>query len=109
MGLIENLEKMLESGQDSALLRFSLGNAYFGAGDYGSALPHLESAIGQDEHYSAAWKLYGRCLTELDRLAEAREVLEKGMKVAQDRGDIQAAKEMGVFCRRVKKRLDDNS
>ena len=32
MGMIENFERMLASGQDNALLRFSLGNAYLQAG-----------------------------------------------------------------------------
>ena len=105
VAMIENLEAMLERGQDSALLRFSLGNAYYGNGDPQSALPHLERALAQDAAYSAAWKLYGRCLTEAGRHKEAVEALDKGIDVAEGRGDIQAAKEMRVFRRRAEKSL----
>lgn len=103
--MIENLEVMLARGQDSALLRFSLGNAYYGNGDPEAALPHLESAVVQDPGYSAAWKLFGRCLADTGRYREAVEALDKGIGVAEGRGDIQAAKEMRVFRRRAEKML----
>ena len=37
---IVNLEKMLASGKDGALLRFGLGNEYMKAGDFGMAASH---------------------------------------------------------------------
>ena len=37
MGMIENLEAMLAQGNDSALLRFSLGQAWLKAGDPAAA------------------------------------------------------------------------
>ena len=103
--MIENLEAMLARGQDSALLRFSLGNAYYGDGDPEAALPHLERALAQDPAYSAAWKLYGRCLADAGKHREAVEAFDKGIGVAEGRGDIQAAKEMRVFRRRAEKSL----
>jgi len=105
MGMIENLEAMLAKGPDSALLRFSLGNAYFGAGEIGSALDHLESALDQDPGYSAAWKLYGRCLVESGRHEDAIRAFDRGIEVAEKRGDIQAAKEMRVFRKRAGRAL----
>ena len=105
MGVIENLEGLLAKGQDNALLRFSLGNAYFSTGDFEQALRHLAAAIEQDPRYSAAWKLYGRSLAECGRYDEAIDAFDKGIEVAEGRGDIQAAKEMRVFSKRAQKSL----
>ena len=109
MGMIENLEGMLARGQDNALLRFSLGSAYLKAGDNDSAVAHLAQAVAHDPQYSAAWKLYGKALTELGRLQDAMAAFDSGIQVAEAKGDIQAAKEMRVFRKRAEKRLAEPS
>jgi predicted Zn-dependent protease len=103
--VIANLEKLLGGPRDNALLRYCLGNEYLKAGDAARAIDHLRCALDKDPHYSAAWKLLGRALTEHGRLAEALEAYRSGITVAQARGDIQAAKEMTVFARRIEKAL----
>ena len=105
MGMIENFESMLASGQDSALLRFSLGNAYLQAGQVERAIEHLRSAVDQDPAYSAAWKALGRALLDAGQAEEAATALDRGIEVAEGRGDIQAAKEMRVFRKRAGKRI----
>lgn len=103
--IIANLEKMLASGKDSALLRFSLGNEYLKAGDNATAAQHLEHAVKFDANYSAAWKLLGKALADAGRLAEALGAYGQGIEVAEKRGDKQAAKEMAVFAKRIEKQL----
>lgn len=100
---ISVFEKMLASGQDSALLRYSLGQAYSKEGDNERAAEHFMRAVEQDPTYSAAWKLYGKALVELHRQPEAISVYEQGIKVAEQKGDKQAAKEMSVFLKRLRK------
>jgi Tfp pilus assembly protein PilF len=107
MSMIENLEKMLAAGQDSALLRYSLGTAYQKAGEMGPARAHLARAVELDATYSAAWKAYGKVLAELGLADDAKSAFEKGIEVAEQRGDIQAAKEMKVFLRRLTKKPAD--
>lgn len=102
---IENFEKMLASGKDNALLRFSLGNAYLSAGEAAKAVPHLQKAIEHDPRYSAAWKLLGRALNEAGDARGALDAYRQGIEIAQSKGDIQAAKEMTVFARRIEKFL----
>lgn len=102
---IENFEKMLASGKDNALLRFSLGNAYLGAGEAAKAVAHLQRAVEHDPKYSAAWKLLGRALNDAGDARAALEAYRKGIEVAQAKGDLQAAKEMTVFARRIEKSL----
>lgn len=103
--ILVNLEKMLAAGKDGALLRFSLGSEYLKTGDPAGAVPHLERAVEQDPHYSAAWKLLGRALAEAGRQEEALRAYRQGIAVAEQKGDIQAAREMAVFIRRIEKQL----
>lgn len=105
MAMIDNLEKLLAQGQDSALLRFTLGSEYLKADQPELAVTHLRAAVTQDAGYSAAWKLYGKALAAAGRHGEAIGIFDQGMQIAQDRGDIQAAKEMGVFRKRSQKAL----
>jgi predicted Zn-dependent protease len=103
MGMIENLQAMLGRGQDSALLRYSLGNEYLKQDAAAAAAEHLAEAVRQDPTYSAAWKLYGKALDALGRHAEAVSMLDQGIAAAEAKGDIQAAKEMRVFRKRAAK------
>ncbi|HZP88429.1 MAG TPA: tetratricopeptide repeat protein [Burkholderiales bacterium] len=104
---IPSLEKLLAAGKDSALLRFSLGNEYAKVGDFAMAAGHLQRAVDLDPNYSAAWKLLGLCLTELGQFQQALATYEHGIEVAEAKGDKQAAKEMHVFARRLRKRRDN--
>jgi Tfp pilus assembly protein PilF len=106
VGMVENLEAMLASGQDNALLRFTLGSALFKEGDVLRAVEHLRTAVELDPGYSAAWKIYGKALQSLDDPEAAREAFETGIAAAKKKGDIQAAKEMTVFLKRVQKAID---
>lgn len=105
MATIESLETLLRQGHDSPLLRFSLGSEYLSSGDSERALAHLSRAIEQDSSYSAAWKLYGKALEAAGRMEDAARAFDSGIAIAREKGDIQAAKEMEVFHRRVVKRL----
>jgi tetratricopeptide (TPR) repeat protein len=103
MSMIDSFEAMLASGQDNSLLRYSLGTAYLKEGDTGKAIAHLEMALQKDPDYSAAWKIYGKALTEAGRIDDAISAYEKGIEVAEGRGDKQASKEMSVFHKRLVK------
>jgi Tfp pilus assembly protein PilF len=103
MSVIANLEKMLFSGQDNAMLRFGLGSAYMQQNDCHGAIPHLESAVQHDPGYSAAWKLLGKAHTACGQPGEAKLAYEKGIDCAEKKGDLQAVKEMQVFLRRIEK------
>lgn len=105
---IATFERLLAAGKDGALLRFSLGSEYLKVADAPNAASHLERAVALDPDFSAAWKLLGRALTECDRLDAALTAYEHGITVADRKGDKQAAKEMAVFARRIRKQLDSS-
>ena len=100
---LQALQKLLESGREDALLRYSLGNEWLAAAEPAEAVPHLERAVELDPGYSAAWKLLGRALTETGDAGAAAAAYRHGIAVAEERGDKQAAKEMQVFLRRIEK------
>ena len=99
--LIKNLETILAGGQDNALLRFSLGTAYFKAKQYPQATEHFAKALKFDPEYSAAWKLYGKTLSQNGENTAAIDAYKKGIEVAERKGDVQAAKEMQIFLNRL--------
>ena len=103
MALVDNLEAMLARGQDNALLRYSLGGEYLKLNQFDKAAEHLRKAVTHDPKYSAAWKLLGKALAECGHKDEAIKAYEDGIKVAEEKGDKQAAKEMAVFLKRLLK------
>lgn len=103
--IIANLEKLLGSPRDGALLRYSLGNELLKAGDAPLAIQRLREAIERDAKFSAAWKLLGKALTDAGNTSEALAAYERGIAVAAERGDVQAEKEMTVFARRLRKAM----
>ncbi len=99
--IISNLQSMLEQGQDNTLIRFSLGSAYLNSKNYKQAIEHLAVALQHDPEYSAAWKLYGKALANAGKNNEAIVAYQHGIEVAEKKGDIQAAKEMKIFLKRL--------
>lgn len=105
MSTIGNLQAMLARGQDSPLLRYGLGLEYWKAGDPQQAIEHLTLALQHNPNHSASWKVYGRALVDAGRRADALAAFAQGIGIAERQGDIQAAKEMRVFHRRVEKEI----
>ena len=103
MSALENFEAMLAKGQDSALLRYSLGNEYSKLKDFSQASVHFQQAVKQNPDYSAAWKLYGKSLAACEQFEEAIQAYTQGIEVAERTGDKQASKEMQVFLKRLQK------
>jgi len=101
MNTIPTFEKMLDGPRDSALLRFGLGNEYLKIGDTEKAIAMFESAVARDPAYSAAWKALGKALAGAGQPAAARTAYAQGIAVAEARGDVQAAKEMKIFLKRL--------
>lgn len=101
--MLKELLKLLEKDPDNALLRFSIGSAYLKENELEQAKQHLAKSVELDPQYSAAWKLYGKTLQQNQENELAHIVLTKGIEIATDKGDIQAAKEMQVFLKRLSK------
>ena len=103
MGIIDNFEKMLADGRDNPLLRFSLGNEYLKSDNAVKAAGHLRAAVAQDAGYSAAWKLLGKALAQINDIDGAKSAYASGIAAANAKGDKQAAREMSVFLKRLER------
>ena len=103
--IIKRLEQLLDGPRDGALLRYSLGNEWLKAGDAQRAAAYLRAALERQPDYSAAWKLLGKALAVAGDTAAALVAYENGIAAATARGDVQAAKEMSVFARRLQRTL----
>ena len=101
--MISQLEKLLGTPRDGALLRYSLGLEHAKAGDLARAVEHLREAVARDPLYSAAWKALGKALADSNSPAEALAAFRQGIEAAKKKGDRQAEKEMTVFARRLEK------
>lgn len=99
---LKALEKMLERDSDNPMLHYTIGALFLKEGSPEQAVDHLQKAVVLNSTHSASWKLYGKALTKLDRLEQAAKAYKKGITVAESLGDIQAAKEMKVFVKRLK-------
>ena len=101
MQRIEALRAQLNGPRDGALLRYSLGTALLDAGDIGEAMTHLRAAVNFDEGYSAAWKQLGHACRHAGDAHAAAEAWRRGIAAAVAHGDVQVAKEMRVFLKRL--------
>ena len=103
--LIKALRAQLDGPRDGAMLRFALGNALLDNGDATAAAQSARAAINFDKSYTAAWKLLGKALTAAGDQPAAIDAYLQGVEVAEQRGDVQAGKEMRVFLRRLERAM----
>ena len=105
--MISQLEKLLGTPRDGALLRYSLGIEHARAGNHARAVEYLREAVARDPLYSAAWKMLGKSLAETRQPQEALAAYRQGITAARQKGDRQAEKEMTLFARRLEKAGDE--
>lgn len=106
---VQQLEELLKMQPDDALLQYSLGLEYLKRGDAEKAISPLGKAIRLQSDYSAAYRELGKALTQTALAEEAVQTYQQGIEVAQGRGDLQTAKEMEVFLRRITKSKGEQS
>jgi len=100
---IRQFQELIALEPDDTVLRFGLGELYIEAEDFTAAAEQFAEIVRLDPQYSAAYRYLGQAYTALDRPQAAAEVFQRGIAVAEARGDLQTAKEMGVFLRRLQK------
>jgi Fe-S cluster biosynthesis and repair protein YggX len=91
---IEKFRKMAEADPTNELGHFSLGRAYFDAGQYEPAVQSFERAIELNPNLSKVYQLLGSALLNLKNKDAAIARLTQGAKVAATRGDMMPKEEM---------------
>ncbi|WP_219932643.1 tetratricopeptide repeat protein [Microbulbifer sp. YPW1] len=82
-------------------MRFGLGSALFNEKNHAAAAEHLRECVKQMPDHSAAWKLLGRSEMALGNDAAATRAFVQGLVVAQEKGDVQVEREIGVFLKKL--------
>jgi len=100
---IQQLENLVKQNPQNALMHYTLGIEYLRKGKKRKAINILKKTIAIDREYSAAYRELGKALVESNMKPEAVDIFNKGIAVAEERGDIQTAREMQVFLKRISK------
>lgn len=100
---IARLQKLVGGPRDNALLHHAIGVEWLKLGRARQAADALRAATSRDASFSAAWKLLGKALSDCGDTTGAGEAWQHGIAAAETRGDVQAAKEMRVFLRRIER------
>ena len=100
----EMFRKLLDRDPENPMVLYSLGSELFKEGQHSEASEYLGRAVRNKPDYSVAYRTLGRALFELGEDEEAARVFAEGREVAQGNGDLQTAKEIDVFVRRLEKR-----
>jgi tetratricopeptide (TPR) repeat protein len=74
--------KLLEQYPDNELARFSLGKAYFDAGEIAEAKKHFEIALAKKPDWMVVQILIGKCELALGDTAKARSAFERAKQLA---------------------------
>lgn len=88
------LQAMLEQKPDDAFVKYALALEYQKHGDAEQALATFERVLAEHEAYVPAYLMAGMACTKFGRPDRAREILEKGLKIAQAQGESQAHSEI---------------
>ncbi len=99
----EAIEQLIARGRDSAEARLAAGQARFKSGELNAAVAHFEKALEFRPDYSAAWQWLGKAFEQQGHTDQAQQSWERGLAVAQARGDKQVEKVLAVWLRRIAK------
>jgi tetratricopeptide (TPR) repeat protein len=79
---ISRYQKLLEQYPGNELARFSLGKAYFDAGEFASAREQFQHALNCKPDWMAAEILMGKCELALGNQAAAKSAFERARQLA---------------------------
>lgn len=99
---IEQFKKLAEI-DPSEITFFGLGRAFLDEGNHEEAAKAFRSAIELKPDYTAAYLLLGESLQNLNRLEEAVQVYERGVKVAEQTRDAIPKQKMEKRLKRLKR------
>ena len=91
------IEELLKADPHDAFLNYALAKELASEGDVTAALAAFDRVIAEHPDYVPAFFQKGQVLAAEGRTDAAREVLERGIEVADRVGETHAAGEMTAF------------
>lgn len=101
--LLERFLSQLAQGRDSAILRLSIATQLHTAERFPEAIAHLRRALELNPAYTAVWMALGQALERDGQIEAAIQTYHSGIATADQNGDRQAQRQMGVYLRRLEK------
>ncbi|HET6163674.1 MAG TPA: tetratricopeptide repeat protein [Planctomycetota bacterium] len=98
---IEQFEKLVAHNAADTLSRFTLGRAYLEAGRADDAARVLEETLALKPDFTAAYVLLGEAYEKAGKLARALKTWNKGVEIAQQKGDLHPRNQMQEHLKRV--------
>jgi predicted Zn-dependent protease len=90
----EQIEAMLREEPNDPELRYMLAMEHVSANDDAAAVACFEELLRRRPDFPPAYHMAARALQRLDRIAQAREMLQRGIPIAQARQEAHSAGEM---------------
>ena len=90
----ERLKAMIEARPEEAFPRYGLAMEHKGAGELEEALPLFQELLELHPGYLPAYYHFGTTLRALEDHERAREVYQKGIRVAEEKGETHAREEL---------------
>lgn len=94
MSRLTRIEALLAEMPDDAELRYSLAMEHASLGDDAQAARCFQELVERCPDYPPGYHMGARTLVRLNRIAEARAVLERGIPAATRSNDLHTAGEM---------------
>ena len=91
---LEILTQMVRQDPSNTFARYGLAMEHSNGGDLAKAVEEFETLLRQDENYAAAYFHGGQALEKLGKIAEARDMYEKGIEAATRKGDAHTRAEI---------------
>src|SRR5262245_33657017 len=93
---MDQIEALLADDPGDPFLRYGLAMEYVSIGDDATAADHLQR-LTADADYVPAFLQAGQVLNRLNRVAEASDVLRRGIEAAKEQGNAHAEGEMSAL------------
>ncbi len=91
---IARFKEVIELDPADVLGYFSLGNTYLDSGRKREAVETFEKAVAVDPNHSSSYYGFGLSLEALGDFEKARKIYNRGIQVAEARGDMMTQKKM---------------
>ncbi len=94
---LESLLELYKKDPTDSFLNYGIALEYMSAGDYEKAEHFLKKLLEGDPAYVPAYMQYAQLREKQNRIEEAKQIYNKGIKAAQNSNDQKSANEMQEF------------
>lgn len=98
---IDQIKTLIQEDPRDAMLRFALGNEYFGLGRYPEAIEALTAALAIDPEYAFVYIQLALAYEKTDQPELTRQTIDAGRGPAARNGDPNLMRQLDDIARRL--------